>query len=221
MHNLIKIFINPEVSSGEKVEEAYRQQIKYLKRAWSDRTYGLERLVQLFLCVVQFIYPMLLVRDIFGRAGVTSRKMAGEFYAVLKWLFPLLVLSFGLYRHPTIIIVIVYLLSETIFHILSLIFLSDIHGMVPSYHRSILLLFLHYLEVVFDFAVVYIGLGLLSQTLTPVSAVYFSLVASTTVGFGDIHAQGTIGQLIVIAQLIVCVLFIILFINYFLQRKER
>ena len=221
MHNLIKIFINPEVSSGEKVEEAYRQQIKYLKRAWSDRTYGLERLVQLFLCVVQFIYPMLLVRDIFGRAGVTSRKMAGEFYAVLKWLFPLLVLSFWLYRHPTIIIVIVYLLSETIFHILSLIFLSDIHGMVPSYHRSILLLFLHYLEVVFDFAVVYICLGLLSQTLTPVSAVYFSLVASTTVGFGDIHAQGTIGQLIVIAQLIVCVLFIILFINYFLQRKER
>jgi hypothetical protein len=51
--------------------------------------------------------------------------------------------------------------------------------------------------------------------------VYFSLVANTTVGFGDIYPKGTGGQLVVISQLLVCVLFIILFINYFSQRTQK
>jgi hypothetical protein len=84
-----------------------------------------------------------------------------------------------------------------------------------------LLLFLHYLEVALDFAVIYIGFDLLSEKLSAVSAIYFSMVASTTVGFGDIHAKGASGQLVVIAQLIVCVLFILLFINHFAQRAQK
>ncbi|MFH1075039.1 MAG: potassium channel family protein [Candidatus Firestonebacteria bacterium] len=83
------------------------------------------------------------------------------------------------------------------------------------------MLFLSYVEVVLDFATVYMGFDLLSETLSPVSAIYFSLVTNTTVGFGDIHAKGAAGQLVVISQLLVCVLFIILFINYFSQKTNE
>jgi hypothetical protein len=218
---LTKIFFNPNSVSGDKVEPAYKHQVKFLKQVWDDDSYGLERILRLFLCVIQFIYPILLIRQLFGKWGPTSRKLAVEAYNVFKLFFPLLALSCGFYKSPFVVALIVYLLSETIFHILNLIFLSDVHMASVSYHRSILLLFLHYVEVVLDFAVIYIGFDLLSETLTPVSAVYFSMVANTTVGFGDIYAKGPAGQLVVIGQLMVCVVFIVLFINYFSTRVNN
>lgn len=214
----LKIFYNPRSMTSEKVEPAYKHQIKYLLQVWDDDSYGLERILRLFLSVIQFIYPILLIRQLFGKWGATSRKLAVEAYNVFKLIFPLLALSCGFYKCPFVVALIVYLLSETIFHILNLIFLSDVHMASVSYHRSILLLFLHYVEVVLDFAVIYIGLDLLSESLTPVSAVYFSTVANTTVGFGDIYAKGPAGQLVVVGQLMVCVVFIVLFINYFSTR---
>ena len=219
MLQFIRILINPKILSAEKADPAYRQQVKYLKKVWGDDTYGIERITRLLLCTVQFFFPILLVRELSGRMGVVVRKLTVEFYTLFKLIFPLAVLFLGLYRYPLVIAMVVYLLSETILHILNLIFLYDIHSATVSYHRSLLLLFLHYLEVVLDFATVYIGFDLLSEPLNPVSAVYFSLVANSTVGFGDIHAKGTAGQAVVIAQLIVCVLFVILFINHFSQKK--
>ncbi|MFA5362633.1 MAG: potassium channel family protein [Candidatus Omnitrophota bacterium] len=213
-----KIFVNSSFWSGKKAESAYLHQLRYLKAVWNDDSYGLERLLRLFLCGIQFVYPVLLIRDIFGRKEAAARKLAVEAYVILKLLFPLIVLWTGLYRFPWVAAVIVYLLTETTFHILNLIFLSDVHSVSVSYHRSILLLFLHYIETALDFAVIYIAFDLLSEPLNWVSAVYFSMVASTTVGFGDIHARGTTGQAVVISQLVICVLFIILFINYFSQK---
>jgi len=221
MNKLVRILLNPDAITDERVEEAYRQQVKCLKKVWNDDTYGLERILRLFLCVVQFIFPILLIRDIFGRLGTTSRKLAVEFYTVIKLIFPFVVLTFGLYRYPFIIFIIIYLLSETILHILNLIFLSDIHAFSVSYHRSFLLLFLNYIEAVLDFSTIYLRFDLLSEKLSPVSAVYFSLVANTTVGFGDIYPKGAGGQLVVISQLLVCVLFIILFINYFSKKADK
>ncbi len=221
MSKFLKLFINTDIVAHEKVEPAYKQQIKYLKEVWNDDSYGLERIFRLFLCSIQFIFPILLVRDIFGRFGARWRKLSVEFYALFKLFLPIFVLSFGLYRYKLIIFIIIYLIIETIFHILNLIFLSNIHSISVSYHRSLLLLFLNYLEAVLGFATIYIAFDLLSERLSPISAVYFSLVANTTVGFGDIYPKGITGQLVVISQLFVCVLFIILFINYFSQRSQR
>jgi len=221
MHKFLKIFVNPKTLVHEDKESAYRQQLKHLKDVWRDDAYGLERLLRLFLSLAQFIFPLLLIREIFGRFGAVSRKLAVEFYNLFKLLLPLAILYSGLYRYHFIIALVIYLLSETIFHILNLIFLADVHAADVSYRRSMLLLFLHYLEVALDFAVIYIGFGLLSEKLSAVSAVYFSMVLSTTVGFGDIHARGTAGQIAVICQLLVCVLFLILFINYFSQKERK
>lgn len=205
----------------EKLPEAYRQQVEYLKLVWQEKTYGLDRLVRLFLCFAQFLFPVLLIRDIAGRWGIQGRRMAVEVYAVAKFVFPLLTLGLGWYRHPAAAFLIIYLLCDTFIHLLHVIFLADIHSAAISYRRSLLLIFLHYAEVVADFAVIYLSFGLLNQPLSAVSALYFSMVATTTVGFGDITAKAGIGQLVVMAQLAVCVVFIVVFVNYFSQRPQE
>ena len=62
---------------------------------------------------------------------------------------------------------------------------------------------------------------LLNKPIDPISALYFSVVATTTVGFGDICPGNTLGYLLVISQLLVCVMFVVVFINYFSQKKEH
>ena len=221
MSKFLKIFINSNLVSREKTYSAYRQQLSHLKKVWDDDTYGFERIVRLCLCLVQFIYPILLIRELSGRFGSVGRKLAVELYTLIKICFPLIVLLTGLYRYNFVIIAVIYFLSETIFHILNLIFLSDVYSLSVSYRRSILLLFLHYIEVVFDFSVIYIGFELLSEKLTWISALYFSLVTNATVGFGDIYPKATAGRIAVIFQLLICILFIFVFINYFSQRLNK
>lgn len=72
-----------------------------------------------------------------------------------------------------------------------------------------------------DFAVIYMAFDLLSARMDPVTSLYFSVVATTAVGFGDITAKNTAGQLVVMSQLLVCVLFIVVFINYFSQKRSQ
>jgi hypothetical protein len=220
MGNLLKLFINPTSIPREENAEAYSQQVRYLKHVWNEESYGLERLVRLLLCLMQFLYPILLIRDIFGRWGILGRRFAVECYTLFKFIFPLLALFLGWYRQGWIVFLIVYLLSETIVHILHLIFLDDVHAAAISYRRSLLMLLLHYAEVVFDFAVIYMAFDLLTRPMTAMAAIYFSIVATATVGFGDITAKNTLGMAVVSAQLVVCVLFIILFINYFSSRRH-
>jgi hypothetical protein len=173
------------------------------------------------LCFLQFLFPVLLIRDIFGRWGSLGRKLAVEFYTVFKLIFPLAVLWQGWYDNPVVVFLIVYFLCDTFVHILHLIFLEDIHAAAVSYRRSLLLIFLHYIEVMADFAVIYMAFDLLNAQMDAVTALYFSVVATTTVGFGDITAKNTAGQLVVMAQLLVCVSFIIVFVNYFSQKRSQ
>ena len=215
-----KILIGTNSVTGEKMDNAYKQQTRYLKEIWNDYTYGVERVFRLLLCLVQFIYPTLLIRSLLGSLGATARKLAVEFYIILKLLFPVFALASGLYRYNLVIIIIVYLLSETIFHILNLIFLSDIYSMPIVFRRSILFLFLHYIEVVLDFSTIYLRFDLLNKTLTPISAVYYSFVTNTTLGYGDYHPRGASGQIVVIFQLIIFIMFVVLFINYFTSKDK-
>jgi len=219
-----KIFIGPGTTDDEKIDRAYKQQISHLDEVWNDHkdsSYGIERILRLFLVIIQFIYPTLLLRNIFGNYGRYARKLVVEFYAVAKLLFPIFALASGLYKSSFIIAFNVYLLTETIFNISGLIFLSDIYSVTISYRRSILLLLLNYVGVTLGFSIVYSGFDLLNKALSPISAVYYSFVTTTTLGYGEYYPKNGIGQIVVISQLIVFILFVVLFINYFSSRLDH
>lgn len=219
-----KIFIGPGVREEGTVPGAYQEQIRFLKGVWNDENYpsfGIERLFRLFLVLIQFIYPTLFLRSIAGYFGLISRKLIVEFYKMAKLFLLVPLMSSTWHNNSFILLIIIYLLTETVFNIFGLIFLSNVYSIAISYKRSVLLLLIDYISVTLMFSIIYLGFDLLNKSVSVLSAVYFSFVTISTLGYGDYCPKQGMGQVVVILQLIVFILFVGLFINHFLTSKDK
>ena len=147
--------------------------------------------------------------------------MVIEFQVLVKVLIPLAVLFMGWSNNLFAKCIIVYLLLETVLYLLSLIFLSDIYANPISFKRSVLLLIINYIEITLDFSVLYLGIGQLNITLSPISSIYFSFMTSTTVGFGDFYPTTDLTRMIAVGQSLTIFLFIVLFVNYFVANLSQ
>ena len=169
----------------------------------------------------QILTSTVYIRDKYGRKGLTYKNIAVEFYVFFKTALPLAFLLTGLYSNIAVVIITYYLLSETIFYIATLIFVSDVFAKPRSYRRSVLLLFLNYIEIVFDFSVIYGGLSLLKEKAhSVIDFIYFSFITSATIGFGDIYPTTTFGKVMVMFQSVIFLVFVVLFLNFFSSRVE-
>jgi len=203
---------------------AYHQYTRNVSRIWNNERHhdiGFEKVLRLFLVGSQIIFPGIHIRNIFGRFGVVRRNVAIEFFVLFKTILPLIFLVTGLYKNTFAVIISIYLLMETICYVASLIFVADMFVKPRSYRRNILMLFLNYMEISLCFAVVYGGFHLLGdQAKTFFDYIYFSVVTSTTIGYGDMHPVGTLGKMTVCVQAIMVVAFIVLFLNFFGSKVE-
>jgi hypothetical protein len=110
----------------------------------------------------------------------------------------------------------VYLMLETILYIPTLIFASDLFSKPRSYKRSILLLFFNYLEMVFAFGVLYSSNNYLNKPFTHwFDAIYFSIITSSTIGYGEFYPVKTFGKFLVSIEALFVLLFVVLFLNFF------
>ncbi len=195
-----------------------------MKRIWNNEKHhdiGFEKILRLILVSIQIIFPGLHLRNIFGKFGVVKRNVAIEFYVLLKTGLPVLFLISGLYKYRITVLISSYLLLETICYVASLIFVSDMFVKPRSYRRNILMLFFNYMEISLSFAVIYAGLHLLGdRPLAVMDYIYFSIVTSTTIGYGDLHPVSHLGQLMVCIQAVMVVAFIVLFLNFFGSKVE-
>ena len=221
---LYKLFFGkPEYNTPQKIS-AYKAYTSNLYKIWNNKSHkdiGFEKIMRLFLVGIQPIFPGIHYRNVFGRFGVIKRNVAIEFYVLFKTLLPAFFLISGLYHYKITVVISSYLLIETVVYVASLIFVSDMFVKPRSYRRNILMLFFNYLEIAFSFAVVYGGLHLLGdQHLNIIDYVYFSIVTSTTIGYGDLHPVSSLGKMLVCTQAIVMVAFIVLFLNFFGSKVE-
>lgn len=221
---IYKLFLGkPEYNIPIK-HTAYHAYRANLVKIWNNEKHhdvGFEKILRLFLVAVQIIFPGIHIRNITGRYGLIKRNMANEFYVLFKTVLPLFFLFSGLYRYKLVVGISSYLLAETIFYVASLIFASDMFLKPRSYRRNILMLFFNYMEILFCFAVIYAGLHLLgNQAKSVYDYIYFSVVTSTTIGYGDIHPVTAAGKMMVCAQAIIVVAFIVLFLNFFGSKVE-
>jgi predicted permease len=116
----------------------------------------------------------------------------------------------------------VYLLLETTLYIPTLIFASDLFNKPRSYKRSMLLLFLNYLEIVISFAVLYsYGDNMNKPFEHWFDAIYFSIVSSNSIGFGDYYPVTTFGKALVSLQAIFFLTFVVLFLNFFSNKVKN
>lgn len=226
---LSKIFIGPKVIKYSTSGNVIKKQITHIKNIWDDSkeaSYGINRIFRLILCISAFIFPAIYIRHFFNKINYTVRKIAVEIYSILKLIFPILVLIFD-WNSKFILLINFYLLFETLFYLLSLIFLSDVYSAPHSSKRSMILVILNYFEITFDFAVIYKLLNIVGvssplgvipvENLTSSIAAYFSFIISTTIGFGDYMPTLGLGYKIVVFHASSILLFLILFINHFVN----
>lgn len=212
-----------------KLRPAIKNQWLNVKRIWNNDHYndfGIERILRLTLALLLFIFPGLYVRHFFGKMGLLGRKLGIEFYVLIKLFLPIIFFKLSLTNYIIVAIVSGVMAIETILYLATLIYLSNEFARPISYRRSITTLFINYIEVCLDFAVIYSYCNLtipnfFNHTLTTdLQSIYFSFVTSATVGYGDITTSNPFGQFLIISQIVIFLIFIALFINFFASKVQ-
>ena len=104
----------------------------------------------------------------------------------------------------------IYVLLETVLYIPTLIFASDMFSKPRSYKRSMLLLFLNYIEIIFSFGVLYSCGNYLNKPFGHwFDAIYFSTINSASIGYGDFYPVTTVGKVLATAQAFLFLLFVV------------
>jgi len=218
-----KLFFGKDLDNTPILNSALKNQIVNLKKIWENEHHndtGLERIFRLFLIVIQFVFPGIYIREFFSRKGLTFKNLSIELYVLLKLIYPILVFFLGVSNTIYAVTLSIYFLVETVTYISSLVFTSDLKYQSRSANRTILLLFINYLEISLQFSVLYAGFNMLSASaVTGVDYIYFSFVTSASIGFGDIYPITQAGKILVCCQSFLLVIFIVLFFNYFRGKK--
>jgi hypothetical protein len=222
---------NEFVRSNERVHPEIKLQIINVYRVWRNKGYrdfGLERLIRLFLVSVQFVFPGLYIRHLGSKiGGFMGRRLATEMYILFKLSLPLLILISTVKANLFLGFLVSYLILETMLYLTSLIFLSFEFSPTISFRRSLITLFVNFMEISIGFAVVYlIGDQYFTNFFSmkfdsSLHAVFFSFITSATVGYGDITPVHSIARILVLGQVVFSFIFIGLIFNFFASRAHE
>ena len=196
-----------------------QKRIMNIKAIWNNNHQddnGIEKLVRLFLSSSQLLFPGVYIKYLAYLKGYEYRDLALDFYVLLKVAFPLVILINHWQSNQYVIWIMIYVLLETVLYIPTLIFASDMFSKPRSYKRSMLLLFLNYIEIIFSFGVLYSCGDYLNKPFNHwFDAIYFSTINSASIGYGDYFPVTTIGKVLATAQAFLFLFFVVLFLNFF------
>lgn len=209
-----------------KVSETYKpklnpiqKRILNIKAIWNNDHQddnGIEKIVRLLLSISQLLFPGVYIKYLAGKKGNEYKDLAMDFYILIKLIFPLIILKNHLQYNYFLVGIMVYMLLETVLYIPTLIFASDLFSRPRSYKRSMLMLFFNYLEILISFAVLYtIGANMNKPFYHWFDSIYFSIVSSNSIGFGDYYPITTYGKVLVSIQAMFFLSFVVLFLNFF------
>ena len=216
---LKKLFLGNVTSIEKSKYNPIEKRILNIKSIWNNEHQddnGIEKIVRLFLAASQLLFPGIYLKYLAAKKGIEYQNLALDFYVLFKVCFPLMILANHWQTNHYVIWIMVYLLLETVLYIPTLIFASDLFSRPRSYKRSMLLLFLNYVEVVFSFAALYSCGNYLNKPLeSGFDAIYFSIITSSSIGYGDFHPVTSFGKILVSLQALLFLFFVVLFLNFF------
>lgn len=215
---LVRFFIGFSPQKNNLPFDAIGNHIQILNKVWEGQDYndfGLERIFRLFLLAAKLFFPGIYLEQLFGKINISSHKIWTECYVLIKTLLPFTILYFEATQNHLLFFLNAYLLFETFIYIFSRIYLSE-HFNAEDYKRMLILLFLNFLEVVFSFAVIYSSGKHLNKPFSGyVDAIYFSMMTSSTVAYGDFYPVTYFGKITSILQAVSTLVFLVLFFNFF------
>ncbi len=225
MKSILKKLLIGNLSKIPKPEyNPIQKRIMNIKAIWNNNHQddnGIEKLVRLFLSSSQLLFPGVYIKYLAYLKGYEYRDLALDFYVLLKVTFPLLILINHWQSYHFVVWIMIYVLLETVLYIPTLIFASDMFSKPRSYKRSMLLLFLNYIEIIFSFGVLYSCGDYLNKPLNHwFDAIYFSTINSASIGYGDFYPVTTIGKVLATAQAFLFLFFVVLFLNFFTAKMK-
>ena len=211
------------IGNGTKFEPATQNPIQKsilnIKAIWNNDHQddnGIEKIIRLLLSSSQLLFPGIYIKFLANKKGPQYLDLSLDFYVLLKVTFPILILVNHWQVYNFVIYAMVYVLLETILYIPTLIFASDTFSKPRSYRRSMLLLFFNYLEIVFAYAVLYTCGNYLNKPFYHwFDAIYFSIITSSSIGYGDYYPTTPYGKFLVSSQALLFLFFVVLFLNFF------
>ena len=225
MIQFFKILLLGKVSLKDKPKiDPIQKRLLNIKSIWNNDHQddnGIEKMIRLFLSISQFIFPGVYIKYILYKTKFEWQDLAMDIYILAKLFFPFFVLVYQ-WQHITVLIaLIVYFLAETILYIPTLIFASDMLSKPRSYNRSMLLLFFNYIEIIVAFGVLYsCGNNMNIPFITWYDPIYFSVVTSSSIGFGDYYPVTTFAKMLVSIQALFFLTFVVLFLNFFSAKMK-
>lgn len=213
-----------EKDSSQFILNPIQKRILNIRAIWDndhEDDNGIEKIVRLVLSISQLLFPGVFIKYLAGKAGAGYKDLAMDFYVIAKVMFPLLILINGWQNNNFLIGLMIYLLLETILYIPTLIFASDMLSRPRSYKRSMLLLFFNYIEIVITFGVLYsCGNNMNIPFKTWYDPIYFSMVTSSSIGFGDFFPVTAYAKFLVSIQALFFLSFVVLFLNFFTNKVK-
>lgn len=208
-------FMTPQINEKTPTS-AYKKQAKNIQKIWNSNSYkdfGIERIFRLSLACLQFFFPGMFLRFIFGKSCI-CRKLFVDIYVVSKLMFYIWVLYHDK-KDFWIILVSTYLLLETIIYLFNLLFLNDIYTKPASYKRNLLLTLINFIEISMGFACIYNCIPCMFEKMASTTdAIYFSFVNATSLGFGDIYPKEFYSKLVCTIQNIISFIYTIVILSY-------
>ncbi|GHM99660.1 potassium channel protein [Cytophagales bacterium WSM2-2] len=223
----MKVFFRKLVlgsSPQVKPVSAISSRIKNIKAIWNnehDDDMGIEKMFRLFLAATPFIFPGVYLKEIAGRKGLSYQDLTVDMFVLFKVTFPLVILFTGMEDNIVLLCILLWFMMETVLYVPTLIFASDSLVRPRSYRRSMLLLFFNYLEIIFDFAVIYSFGNFFNKPFQAwFDPIYFSFITSASIGYGDFFPVTPMGKMVVSCHSIVFLIFVVVFLNFFSSKME-
>jgi len=222
---LKKIILSNKDSDSQPVEGVLSKRVGNIQSIWHNEhqdDVGLEKILRLFLAASQFLFPGIYIKQLFGYKGIGYQELATDLYILIKIAIPFYFLYHQTTPSALLVGMTIWLMLETVLYIATLVFASDLFDRPRSYRRSLLLVFLDYAQIVLAFALLYTTGQHLNQSFQHwFDPIYFSMVTSATVGYGDFHPITPIGKLLATSQIAIFFIVVVLLLNYFSHRIER
>ena len=227
------LFFGNETDEMSKPNPYYKKQNQNLKDNWHNKTYndfGIERLFRLFLQLTAFIIPSGIFRQLSGTDNIIHRRLTVELLGIGKVIFFYLILVKFDKTNSLIFLILASIITfDTLHFLASRIFLNDVFRQPISYKRSLLMVFINYVEICLFFAFVYAYIDhtniditktmFISNSenmvshITNLQSIYFSFITSATIGYGDIVPRNDILIRVVIFQVIISLFLVVVIIS--------
>jgi len=220
-----KLILGRPTVDRKPTEGAIQKRIRNIEAIFNndhDDDIGLEKMLRLFLSISQLLFLGTYVKQLFYKKGIAKQELAVDMYVVVKVCFPIMILITNTQQNHFCYFLNLWFLFETMLYVPAQIFASDLYSRPRSYRRSMLLLFLNYFEIVLCFGVIYAqGQYLNSPFVGWFDPIYFSIMTSATVGYGDYYPVTTFGKFLVSAQSVLFLIFVVLFLNFYSNKVEH